>query len=257
MGDVWRRLVASLRLSLNLEFHMDWFRVVLIATVDKSSSMIEEFVFEMSQDRVALGALNMNDSFPLMDCSRLNNHRELDTIVSNPSRIPYIPLCKYSYCRTGAIYRISSADESGKSSGTFPAEESTIEARYNPLQRCRYRRGDSLYAIVIGNVQQILFKGVPRSRIRTFPPTSTRITADILKQNKVDAPGIKFDPKAGTVLALLHLELTASMISCLMDEPCKSAHLAALKMAKGSGYILSYDPNLRLALWPSDEAVQN
>ncbi|KAK7281030.1 hypothetical protein RIF29_08670 [Crotalaria pallida] len=40
----------------------------------------------------------------------------------------------------------------------------------------------------------------------------------------------------------------------LIDEPCKSAHLAALRIAKDSGCILSYDPNLRLALWPSAEA---
>ena len=43
----------------------------------------------------------------------------------------------------------------------------------------------------------------------------------------------------------------------LIDEPCKSAHLAAMSIAKGSGSILSYDPNLRLALWPSAEAARN
>ncbi|KAK7281562.1 hypothetical protein RIF29_09666 [Crotalaria pallida] len=42
----------------------------------------------------------------------------------------------------------------------------------------------------------------------------------------------------------------------LIDEPCKSAHLAALRIAKDSGCILSYDPNLRLALWPSAEAAR-
>ncbi|KAK7281595.1 hypothetical protein RIF29_09720 [Crotalaria pallida] len=43
----------------------------------------------------------------------------------------------------------------------------------------------------------------------------------------------------------------------LIDEPCKSAHLAALRIAKDSGCILSYDPNLRLALWPSAEAARD
>ena len=43
----------------------------------------------------------------------------------------------------------------------------------------------------------------------------------------------------------------------LIDEPCKSAHLAAMSIAKNSGSILSYDPNLRLALWPSAEAARN
>ncbi|KAI3911970.1 hypothetical protein MKW98_010914, partial [Papaver atlanticum] len=37
----------------------------------------------------------------------------------------------------------------------------------------------------------------------------------------------------------------------LITEPCRSAHLRAMKVAKDAGAILSYDPNLRLALWPS------
>ena len=42
----------------------------------------------------------------------------------------------------------------------------------------------------------------------------------------------------------------------LIAEPCKSAHLAVMKIAKSFGSILSYDPNLRLALWPSPEAAR-
>ncbi|MCI08827.1 fructokinase-5-like [Trifolium medium] len=41
----------------------------------------------------------------------------------------------------------------------------------------------------------------------------------------------------------------------MIDEPYKSVHLAALRIAKDSYCILSYDSNLRLALWPSDEAA--
>ncbi|MBA0840921.1 hypothetical protein Goarm_003458 [Gossypium armourianum] len=41
----------------------------------------------------------------------------------------------------------------------------------------------------------------------------------------------------------------------LIVEPCRSAHLKAMEVAKESGALLSYDPNLRLPLWPSaDEA---
>ena len=41
----------------------------------------------------------------------------------------------------------------------------------------------------------------------------------------------------------------------LIVEPCRSAHLKAMEVAKQSGALLSYDPNLRLPLWPSaDEA---
>lgn len=42
----------------------------------------------------------------------------------------------------------------------------------------------------------------------------------------------------------------------LIEEPCRSAHLAAMAIAKESGSILSYDPNLRLPLWPSAEAAR-
>ncbi|PQM34402.1 putative fructokinase-7 [Prunus yedoensis var. nudiflora] len=42
----------------------------------------------------------------------------------------------------------------------------------------------------------------------------------------------------------------------LIDEPCRSTHLAAMRIAKKSGCILSYDPNLRLPLWPSEEAAR-
>lgn len=42
----------------------------------------------------------------------------------------------------------------------------------------------------------------------------------------------------------------------LIAEPCRSAHLAAMETAKKAGCILSYDPNLRLPLWPSAEAAR-
>ncbi|KAI3758971.1 hypothetical protein L6452_06544 [Arctium lappa] len=42
----------------------------------------------------------------------------------------------------------------------------------------------------------------------------------------------------------------------LIEEPCKSAHMVAIQVAKKAGCILSYDPNLRLALWPSTEAAR-
>lgn len=42
----------------------------------------------------------------------------------------------------------------------------------------------------------------------------------------------------------------------LITEPCKSAHIAAAKAAKEAGVVLSYDPNLRLPLWPSADAAR-
>ncbi|XVE72784.1 hypothetical protein DITRI_Ditri11bG0066400 [Diplodiscus trichospermus] len=43
----------------------------------------------------------------------------------------------------------------------------------------------------------------------------------------------------------------------LISEPCKSTHMAAMKAAKQAGVLLSYDPNVRLPLWPFPEAARN
>ncbi|GAV61841.1 PfkB domain-containing protein [Cephalotus follicularis] len=113
--------------------------------------------------------------------------------------------------------------------------------------------------------------------------------ANILKQNDVDNSGVRFDHNARTALAfvtlradgereflffrhpsadmlLLESELNTDLIKqakifhygsiSLIAEPCKSTHLAAMKIARESGSVLSYDPNLRLALWPSAEAAR-
>lgn len=113
--------------------------------------------------------------------------------------------------------------------------------------------------------------------------------ANILKENNVDNSGMCFDSHARTALAFVTLrsdgerefmfyrnpsadmlltekELNIDLINkagifhygsiSLIEEPCKSAHLAAMNIAKKAGCILSYDPNLRLPLWPSAEAAQ-
>lgn len=113
--------------------------------------------------------------------------------------------------------------------------------------------------------------------------------ADILKQNNVETSGMRFDSDARTALSFVTLradgereflffrnpsadmllqesELDKNLLNqarifhygsiSLINEPCKSAHLAAMNIAKNSGSILSYDPNLRLALWPSEDAAR-
>ncbi|KAL9226505.1 hypothetical protein vseg_002311 [Gypsophila vaccaria] len=113
--------------------------------------------------------------------------------------------------------------------------------------------------------------------------------ADILKQNNVNSEGMRFDPGARTALAFVTLrkdgerefmfyrnpsadmlleesELDLDLITkakifhygsiSLITEPCKSAHIAAVKAAKDAGVLLSYDPNLRLPLWPSAESAR-
>ncbi|KAI7740135.1 hypothetical protein M8C21_005276 [Ambrosia artemisiifolia] len=117
-----------------------------------------------------------------------------------------------------------------------------------------------------------------------------RMLADILKENKVDNSGMRFDQKARTALAFVTLrsdgerefmffrnpsadmllhesELDVNLIKqasifhygsiSLIEEPCKSTHLAAMAIAKKSGSILSYDVNLRLPLWPSEDAARD
>ncbi|KAL2332217.1 hypothetical protein Fmac_019798 [Flemingia macrophylla] len=113
--------------------------------------------------------------------------------------------------------------------------------------------------------------------------------AGILKENGVRDDGICFDEGARTALAFvtlrgdgerefmfyrnpsadmllrpdeLNLELIRSLkvfhygsIS-LIVEPCRSAHLKAMEVAKEAGCLLSYDPNLRLPLWPSAEEAR-
>eukprot|EP00262_Sarcandra_glabra_P018701 TRINITY_DN67_c1_g1_i1.p1 TRINITY_DN67_c1_g1~~TRINITY_DN67_c1_g1_i1.p1 ORF type:complete len:330 (-),score=26.19 TRINITY_DN67_c1_g1_i1:68-1057(-) len=113
--------------------------------------------------------------------------------------------------------------------------------------------------------------------------------ARILRENGVIDGGITFDKGARTALAFVTLrsdgerefmfyrnpsadmllteaELNIELIKkakifhygsiSLITEPCRSAHLRAMEVAKGAGALLSYDPNLRLPLWPSPEEAR-
>ncbi|KAI3936466.1 hypothetical protein MKX01_028096 [Papaver californicum] len=112
---------------------------------------------------------------------------------------------------------------------------------------------------------------------------------NILNQNGVNSDGVVFDQAARTALAFVTLKadgdrefmfyrnpsadmlLTESELNLelirkakifhygsisLITEPCRSAHLKAMEVAKDAGAILSYDPNLRLPLWPSAEEAK-
>ncbi|CAJ1815784.1 unnamed protein product [Sphenostylis stenocarpa] len=113
--------------------------------------------------------------------------------------------------------------------------------------------------------------------------------SDILKQNGIDSSGLLFDDDARTALAFYALkrngepefmfyknpsadvllrpeELDLTLIKkatifhygsvSLIKEPCRSAHIAAMTVAKVAGCILSYAPNLALPLWPSKEIAR-
>lgn len=116
-----------------------------------------------------------------------------------------------------------------------------------------------------------------------------RMLVDILKKNGVTTDGVCFDKEARTALAFVTLrkdgerefmfyrnpsadmllkesELNVGLIKqakifhygsiSLISEPCRSAHMAAMKAAREGGALLSYDPNVRLLLWPSPEAAR-
>lgn len=113
--------------------------------------------------------------------------------------------------------------------------------------------------------------------------------AEVLKKEKVDVSGLRFTSEARTALAFVSLtkegersfvfyrhpsadmlmkpdqvaleKLTNTKIFhfgsiTLINEPSRSATLMAAHAAHNNGTLISYDPNLRLALWPSAEAAR-
>jgi fructokinase len=109
---------------------------------------------------------------------------------------------------------------------------------------------------------------------------------DTLYQYGVDVGGMRFDEKARTALAFVSLTQegvpdfifyrnpSADMLYepgdvdthrlrrakifhfgsiSLLDEPVRSATLFALQIARESGSLISYDPNMRPSLWRSEE----
>lgn len=113
--------------------------------------------------------------------------------------------------------------------------------------------------------------------------------ADVLEAEGVDVTGLRYSDKARTMLAFVSLAAdgersfqfyrhpSANMLMTpqdvaddiidkyeifhfgsitLIDEPERSATLAAVQYAQEHGMRISYDPNLRLALWPDEDAAR-
>ncbi|CAN6168335.1 unnamed protein product [Urochloa humidicola] len=113
--------------------------------------------------------------------------------------------------------------------------------------------------------------------------------AGILRDNGVEDAGVVLDARARTGLAFVTLrddgerefmfyhnpsadmllrpeEINVQLIKraailhfgsiSLACQPCRSAHLRAMAIAEDAGVLLSYDPNLREALWPSLEEAR-
>ncbi|PMB48394.1 fructokinase [Fischerella thermalis CCMEE 5330] len=111
----------------------------------------------------------------------------------------------------------------------------------------------------------------------------------LLKANDVDTAGCVFDATARTALAFVSLtaegdrsfmfyrhpsadmlmrpdEVSTAVIQryrafhfgsiSLIGEPSRSATLHAVQTAQDAGLLISYDPNLRLALWPDEAAAR-
>ncbi len=113
--------------------------------------------------------------------------------------------------------------------------------------------------------------------------------AGVLQADRVNVQGLKFSPQARTALAFVSLaeggersfvfyrhpsadmlmtpgEVDLSIIDAqkifhfgsitLIGEPSRSATLAAVTHAQQNGLLISYDPNLRLALWPDADSAR-
>lgn len=113
--------------------------------------------------------------------------------------------------------------------------------------------------------------------------------AGVLKADHVDTAGLRFSSQARTALAFVALGAdgersfvfyrhpSADMLMrpddvalgvieqhrifhfgsiTLIDEPVRSATLMAAQHARSNQKLVSYDPNLRLALWPSEQAAR-
>lgn len=112
---------------------------------------------------------------------------------------------------------------------------------------------------------------------------------NLLAENHVETEGCVFDAGARTALAFVSLtaegersfmfyrnpsadmllqptEVNADVIErsqafhfgsiSLISEPSRSATLRALQLAQQAGLLISYDPNLRLGLWASEDAAR-
>lgn len=113
--------------------------------------------------------------------------------------------------------------------------------------------------------------------------------AGVLEADGVDVSGLRFSPEARTALAfvsnradgersfMFYRNPSADMLMrpedialdvidgakvfhygsiTMIGEPSRSATLAAIRQAQARGVFISYDPNLRMALWPSPEAAR-
>ena len=113
--------------------------------------------------------------------------------------------------------------------------------------------------------------------------------AQTLRENKVEVTALRFSGEARTMLAFVSLRAdgerdfmfyrhpsadmlyTAADVDAnyirsarafhfgtisLISEPARSATLQAVKIAREAGLLISFDPNLRLNLWPDAEAAR-
>ena len=115
------------------------------------------------------------------------------------------------------------------------------------------------------------------------------LLSETVQKAGIDISGLKRDPEIPTTLAIVNTfpngdrdfsfyrkpgadlllraeELDENLLkTCrifhfgtlsLTDEPCRSATIRALELAREAGALISFDPNWRPPLWPSEEAAK-
>ena len=117
--------------------------------------------------------------------------------------------------------------------------------------------GDSIIRTFAGH-------GVDTSHVLQDPTARTGLAFVAIADDGEREFLFYFDPARD--LAIHEAELPADLLtSCrafhygsisLIAEPCRTATLAAARMARQGGALISYDPNLRPRLWPNEDAMR-
>ncbi|RDX73486.1 putative fructokinase-7, partial [Mucuna pruriens] len=116
----------------------------------------------------------------------------------------------------------------------------------------------AFYALKRNGEAEFMFYRNPSADMRLRPEeidVSLIKKIQLLNLNLKECYNFLFHMLLQTIITLKAAIFHYGSVS-MIKEPCRSAHLAALSVAKMSGCILSYAPNLALPLWPSAEAAR-
>ncbi|WP_416147845.1 aminoimidazole riboside kinase [Salipaludibacillus sp. HK11] len=149
-----------------------------------------------------------------------------------------------------------------KNPGGAPANVSVGLARLGAKSTFLGKVGDDVLGRFL--VETLANYGVDTSSMKFTKDTKTGVVFVTLDQDGERSFEFYIDPSADRfleenevdeVLFDNHNLLHFGSIS-LISEPAKSATKKAVKIAKEKGMVISYDPNLRLGLWESEEQAK-